>query len=124
MKRLFIASAAVVATLAGSPALAEVLTPMHGGQVVEVNERHVELVAKDGVVEVYIADHNNKPIATDSASGKATQVVDGKKVEVALSSAGGNKLVGASPLPNPKASTVVNLTLGGKSISARFPAAK
>lgn len=124
MKRLFIASAAAVVALSGLPALAEVLTPMHGGRIVEVNERHIELVAKDGAVEVYVADHDNKPIATDTASGKATQIVDGKKVEVALAAAGGNKLAGASPLPNPKASTVVNLTLGGKSISARFPAAK
>ena len=124
MKRLFIASAVAVAAFAGSPAFAEVLTPMHGGQVVEVNERHIELVAKEGAVEVFVADHNNKPIATEGASGKATQIVDGKKVEVTLAPGGGNKLAGASPLPNPKASTVVNLTLGGKSISARFPAAK
>ena len=50
----------------------------HGGVQVDAGDYHVELVANDRAVAVYLHDENDKPV--DAKGGKATGifVIDGK----------------------------------------------
>ena len=113
--------AATVFALAG-PALAHDAKPMHGGRVVEASERHIEMVAKDGTVAVYMRDHADKPLKLTGFKGVAILSVDGKSQRIELTPVGDNQLTGkaAGALPaQPKG--VVQLTPpGGRAISAKF----
>ena len=62
--------------------------------MLEVQSQVLELVVGDGVVDLYLNDHDNRPLTTEGAEGKATLLVDGKKQEVPLKPAGGNRLAG------------------------------
>lgn len=56
----------------------------HGGILVDSGHHHVEIVAKDGVLEVYVDDEDGE--SEDVAKAKASAVVlsGGKKLDVAL----------------------------------------
>jgi hypothetical protein len=45
---------------------------LHGGQSLAAGPYHLELVAKDGELILYVADHSDKAIPTDRARAKAT----------------------------------------------------
>jgi hypothetical protein len=94
----------------------------HGGRAVGAGDYHVELVAKADVVEVYLADHDNKAIRSAGHKGLAILVVDGKSRRIVLEPAGESRLSGklTGGLPGaPKG--VVQLTLpNGKTVQARF----
>lgn len=62
------------------------LTPPHGGQLRASGPFHLELVAKDGELTLYITDHGDKPISTTGGQGKANIQVgkEGKRQSVAL----------------------------------------
>lgn len=96
-------------------------TGKHGGKMVSAGDYHVELIAKGGTVEVYIADHDDKPVAIAGYKGLAILSAGGKTQRVALEAADG-KLTGkaTADLPaNPKG--VVQITPpGGKTVSAKF----
>lgn len=120
MKTKLLIAAGVLA-LAG-PALAHDARPQHGGRVVEASERHVEMVAKDGAVDIYLRSHDDKPMKVAGYKGVAILSVDGKSQRIVLEPVGDAQLSGkaASALPaRPKG--VVQLTPpGGKVISAKF----
>jgi len=120
MKTKLLIAAAVLA-LAGT-ALAHDAKPQHGGRVVEASERHVEMVAKDGAVDIYLRSHDDKPMKVAGYKGVAILSVDGKSQRIVLEPVGDAQLSGkaASALPaRPKG--VVQLTPpGGKAISAKF----
>lgn len=62
------------------------LTPPHGGQLRASGPFHLELVAKDGELTLYITDHGDNPIPTSGGQGKANIQAgkEGKKQSVVL----------------------------------------
>ena len=50
----------------------------HGGRLADAGDYHVELVARDGGIEVYVVDHGEKPLALSGFKGLAILAVDGK----------------------------------------------
>lgn len=95
----------------------------HGGQAVEADGRKLELVVADGKIDVYVSDHDDKPLAAKDMTGKAVLLAAGKKLEVPLAPAGGNRLSGAAQVAaGTKASAIVTVEEGGKKLSARFAA--
>ncbi len=62
------------------------LTPPHGGQLRASGPFHLELVAKNGELTLYITDHGDKPIPTSGGQGKANIQAgkEGEKQSVVL----------------------------------------
>lgn len=75
--------------------LKSVETP-HGGQLRMAGPFHLELVAKDNELTLYITDHGNKPIGSAGGQGKANIIIasekDGKKQSVNLEPVFGNMM--------------------------------
>ena len=78
MKHLLV-NLALCATLLGTvPAGAHTakqsgpVKAIHGGQSLSAGPYHLELVAKDGELILYVRDHSDKAIPTDGARAKAT----------------------------------------------------
>ena len=93
----------------------------HGGHEVEVGKYHVELVAKDKDLALYVRDKGDKPI--DPKSVKATaNVLSGKDKATVDLTVGGDKLSGQVPFNVAKdAKVIVTFSVaGGKSEQARF----
>lgn len=69
----------------------------HGGQAQEAGPYHLELVAKDGELMLYVADHDDKAVPTEGGKAKAT-IQQGyektSRIEVELQPAGDNLLKG------------------------------
>ena len=75
---------------------AEPVKSLHGGQSLAAGPYHLELVAKDGELLLYVSDHSDKPILTDGAKAKATiqQGFENTTTQVELVPAGENTLKG------------------------------
>jgi hypothetical protein len=75
---------------------AEPVKSLHGGQSLAAGPYHLELVAKDGELLVYVSDHSDKPIPTEGARAKATiqQGFENATTQVELVPAGENQLKG------------------------------
>ncbi|MBS0153592.1 MAG: hypothetical protein JSS38_03285 [Nitrospira sp.] len=75
---------------------AEPVKSFHGGQSMAAGPYHLELVAKDGELLLYVSDHSDKPISTDGAKAKATiqQGFEKTNEQVELIPAGENTLKG------------------------------
>jgi ribosomal protein L24E len=69
---------------------------LHGGQSLAAGPYHLELVAKDGELVLYVADHSDKAIPTDGAKAKATiqHGYEKAKIQVELEPSGENTLKG------------------------------
>ncbi|MDO9062094.1 MAG: hypothetical protein Q7U92_24145, partial [Bradyrhizobium sp.] len=83
----------------------------HGGRIADAGAYHVELVVKSDVVDVFISDEGEKPVAASGFKGTAILVAGGKSQRVVLAPVDGARLSGraAAALPNqPKG--VVQLT--------------
>jgi hypothetical protein len=104
MNTLRIAALLVGATLAGASLFAAAHTEeyfdsrdsLHGGQLRMTGPYHLELVARDKEIVLYVADHADSKLSTQGGSGKAT-VQTGKdktKTSVKLEQAGDNILKG------------------------------
>jgi len=94
----------------------------HGGRAVEASEYHVEMVAKAGVVDVYLADHDNKAVPSAGYKGLAILVVDSKSQRIVLEPAGGSRLSGkaSGELPTAPKGVVQIILPNGKTAQARF----
>ncbi|MBX9848095.1 MAG: hypothetical protein K2X64_02280, partial [Rhodocyclaceae bacterium] len=57
----------------------------HGGKVVESGHHHLEVVTKDGTIEIYVEGEDGKPEDVKEAKAKATILSEGKKEDVVLS---------------------------------------
>jgi hypothetical protein len=126
-KALFVvvvAAALALPSVTATRALAHgEIRAQHGGQVVEVQGQRLELVVDGGTVDVYVTDHDDRPVPTGDMTGKATLLIDRQKAEVALRPAGGNRLTGTDPAVTGNPSTaIVVWTTGGKTATARFVA--
>ena len=51
----------------------------HGGRIVAASDYHVELVAKDGLVDVFLTDAADKPVTPAGFKGVAILVSGGKR---------------------------------------------
>jgi hypothetical protein len=71
--------------------LATVEAP-HGGQLRAAGPFHLELVAKDGELTLYVTDHRDIPIPVQGGHGKANIQVgkDGERIAVPLKPENGN----------------------------------
>jgi hypothetical protein len=106
---------------AARPALAHDPKPQHGGRIVVAGNYHVELVAKDRQIHVYLLDHSDKPIAAKGRKGVAILLVDGKSTRIPLQAEEG-RLSGQAPgvLPaTPKGVVQITEPTGG-TVQARF----
>ena len=68
----------------------------HGGQARAAGPYHLELVAKDGALVLYVTDHSDKAIPTDGARAKATiqHGYEKARIQVELEPSGDNTLKG------------------------------
>lgn len=103
---------------------AEPVKALHGGQSVAAGPYHLELVAKDGELILYVADHSDKAIPSDGARAKATiqQGFEKAKLQVELEPSGDNTLKGTGTFTiNPNTGIMVFLKLPDQdAYSARF----
>lgn len=107
---------------ASSVALADgAMVAQHGGKMVETKSgQRLELVVGGGTVDVYLTDHGGKASAADGMTGKATVLVDGKKVDVPLAAAGGNKLSGTGAVQTGAGGAIVTVEGGGQKLVGNF----
>lgn len=98
-------------------ALAQSMQPSFGGQVAMAGDLHVEFAVRDGGVRAWVRDHADKPVA---ATGKATLLLSGQKLEVPLQPAGDVLKADAPVRAGDKVTAVLSLTADGKPLSARF----
>jgi hypothetical protein len=116
MTRLLVALlGAIVAATA--PSLAHegsAHTGKHGGKVVDTGHHHVEIVAKDGAIEVYLEHDDGKAEDVKDAKASATVLSAGKTEVIALTPDAGNFLKGSGAFTAGKGTTiVVTLTMPG-----------
>lgn len=69
---------------------------LHGGQSLASGPYHLELVAKDGELVLYVTGHEDKAIPTDGARAKATiqHGYEKARIQVELKPSGENTLKG------------------------------
>ncbi len=67
----------------------------HGGQLRMTGPYHMELIAKDGDLTVYVTDHADTPISVDGGLAKATIEAGSTKAQVHLHPVGNNVLRGS-----------------------------
>jgi len=69
---------------------------LHGGQSLAAGPYHLELVAKDGELVLYVTDHADKAIPTDGARAKATiqHGYEKARIQLELEPSGDNTLKG------------------------------
>ena len=94
----------------------------HGGRVVEAGDYHVELVAKESLIEVFLTDAGDKPVAPAGFKGVAILVIGGKSARVALEATDDTRLSGraASAVPTEPKGVVQITAPGGKTTQAQF----
>jgi len=84
--------------------------PQHGGILEDVGEYHVEIVAKDGKITLYVRDEDSKDASTDGFKASVLLTAGSQRVgPVQLSPAGGNKLEGAANAIPPGATAILTL---------------
>ena len=81
------------------PVCAHEMAGKHGGRVTDAGSYHVELVAKDKTVDVYLLDSSEKPVPAAGFKASAILIVDGKPARVALTPADANRLTGQAQVP-------------------------
>ena len=73
-----------VALLAGLPAYAHEPKANHGGRLAEAGPYHVELVAKDTAIEIFLIGENDKPVNPKGFKGVAIFNLGGKAERITL----------------------------------------
>jgi hypothetical protein len=93
-----------------------------GGQMRATTTLHLELVGRADELLLYVYDHDDRPVATAGAAGRATLLLGAQRSELVLEPYGKNVLRAAGKVvPDPKLRVVVSLTLsGGKPQQERF----
>lgn len=94
----------------------------NGGQMQEVSGYHLELVAGEGELSIYLTDGDSNPVATEGITGSALVLADKKKAKVTLSPGGDNVVTGEGDFALADGmKVVVTVTLaGGEKLRARF----
>lgn len=75
----------------------------NGGTLVDAGAHHVELVANNTSVWIYLSDAADAPVSSKGFTGTAILLVGGKPQRVALEPSGGSALTGqlAAPIADP-----------------------
>ena len=119
-----LALAALLAVLLPAlPASAHDPKPRHGGAIVLTATYHVEMVVKDGQVDVYLTDHDDKPVAVTGRKGVAILAGRRKKrPHIRWKPAGAERLTGkaAEALPAGAKGVVQITEPAGGTVQARF----
>lgn len=97
-----IVAASTVGTFAGGDHKAK-----HGGKMVESGHHHLELVAADGSLTLYVSDEADKPEDVAKAKASATVLANGKTEAIALQPAAGGVFNGTGNFKAAKGATVV-----------------
>ena len=94
----------------------------HGGRIADAGSYHVEMVVKSSVVEVFISDASEAPVAATGFKGTAILVAGGKSQRVVLAPVDGVRLSGSATAALPgRPKGVVQLTApDGKTAQAKF----
>jgi hypothetical protein len=94
----------------------------HGGRITDAGLYHVEMVVKSDVVDVFISDASEKPVAASGFKGTAILVAGGKSQRVVLVPVDGARLSGSAAAAWPsQPKGIVQLTApDGKTIQAKF----
>ena len=110
------------ALLAAMPAYAHEPKASHGGRVAEAGPYHVELVAKDNAIEVFLLGENDEPVDPKGFKGIAIFNLGGKAERITLAPSEKNNLSGtaASALPASPKGAVQLTAPDGKTATARF----
>ena len=119
-----LATLIIAGTLAAAmPAFAhDVAKGPNGGRIADTGTYHVELVANQYAVEVFVSDASDKPVSPAGFKGTAILVVDGKPQRIALAPDGDTRLAGkaAVVLPEEPKGVVQLSAPNGKTAQARF----
>jgi hypothetical protein len=94
----------------------------NGGRQVDAGDIHVEMVAKDTALAVYLHDEKNKPVDAKGYKATGIFVVGGKPQRIELRADSANKLTGTAAVPLPATlKGAVQITLPtGKTVQAKF----
>jgi hypothetical protein len=105
-------SAAVAFVLLATPVLAhEPRKGPNGGDLVDAGAYHIEVMAKDTTLDVFISDNIDRPVSAAGFKALAIIVIDGKTQRVALQPTGDSKkLSGNAPAPVATVKGAVQLT--------------
>lgn len=90
------------------------VTALHGGQALAAGPYHLELVATDGELTLYVRDHSDKAISTDGAKAKATiqHGTEKARTEIELEPSGEHTLKGTGTFTiNPDTGIIIFLRL-------------
>lgn len=100
------------------------VTAFHGGQALTAGPYHLELVATDGELTLYVMDHSDKGIPTEGARAKATiqHGTEKARTQVELKPSGENMLKGTGTFTiNPDTGIIVFIKLAEQDAhAARF----
>ncbi len=90
------------------------LIPLHGGVLAAAGAYDVELVLKPDRVQVFVADHLDKPVSIQGATGTANLRVKGKRAQQVQLQVVEDRLEGAAAIPADVPVTVlIRLNIGG-----------
>jgi hypothetical protein len=94
----------------------------HGGRQVDAGDYHLEMVAKDALLAVYLSDQDDNPVDIKGYRAVGIFVVGGKPQRIELKPESANKLTGTSTMPLPATlKGAVQITLpSGKTVQAKF----
>jgi hypothetical protein len=111
--------AALLATL---PAYAHEPKAAHGGRLADAGPYHVELIAKDTAIEIFLIDENDKPLDPKGFKGIAIFNLGGKAERITLAPSEKNNLSGtaAAALPANLKGAVQLTAPDGKTATAKF----
>jgi hypothetical protein len=107
MTKLLISILALIVASAASAHAAGDHAGKYGGKVVESGHHHLEVVAKDGGLEIYVEGEDGKPEDVSKAKATAVVLAEGKKHDVELTPAAGNLLKGSGSFKAAKGTTIV-----------------
>ena len=93
--------------------------PLHGGVVKVEHEMVFELVREESGASLYLRDHG-KPYPTEKVTGDITVLANGKKSDVELTTAGGNKMSANIVIPEGSKEVVKVKEDGHHSVTVRF----
>lgn len=111
-----------IALLAALPAYAHQPKASHGGRIAEAGPYHLELVAKDTVIEVFLVGENDRPVDPKGFKAVAIFNLGGKAERITLAPSEKNNLSGtaATALPADPKGAVQLTAPDGKTATARF----
>jgi hypothetical protein len=94
----------------------------NGGPQVDAGDYHVEMVARDTTLSVYLNDDKDQPVDAKGHRATGIFVVKGKPQRIELKPENANKLTGTSAVPLPATiKGAVQITLPtGKTVQAKF----